>query len=105
MDDEASDTFGSGVNKYTDALAATSALVGAEEVIRRVTSEGSSVWVGVALIVIALPIYLSPTAWRWVRSTRRMGYAKAKQGLSYLHQRDSDLGSSVISMAHPLSPG
>jgi hypothetical protein len=55
MGDEASDTFGGGLRNYLGALAFISALIGAE-----IIREHGPLWVGVILIVIALPIYLSP---------------------------------------------
>lgn len=50
MADEASDTFGGGLRNYLGALAFISALIGAE-----IIREHGPLWVGVILIVIALP--------------------------------------------------
>jgi hypothetical protein len=83
MADEASDTLGGGLRAFLWALASAAALIGLEEVVRGLIRERGS-WGGAILIAIALLIFFSPTAWRWMRSSRWMGYAKGKAGAELL---------------------
>src|SRR5262245_19814701 len=95
MADEASDTVGGGVRNYLGAIGFIVALIGAE-----ILREGGSQWLGISLLAAGLPIFLAPTAWKFVSSRLRpKPLAASEPTLKYLSARDSELGSAIMSMA------
>jgi hypothetical protein len=92
MSDEAPDTVSGATRVFLGTAGFVSFLIGAE-----ILREGGSSWVGTALIAAAYPIYSSLAMWKFAVS--RLGRNGAKPSLSYLHQRDSDLGGAIKSMA------
>jgi hypothetical protein len=96
MADEASDTVSGAVKNYLGALGFILPLVGVEEVLRWALTGSGWPTVGTILIVSGLPLYLSPSIWRWIRRPRT---ASKQQKLEYLRSRDSELGSAIQDMA------
>jgi hypothetical protein len=95
MADEASDTLSAGIKGWLGALGFIFPLVGVEEFLRW-AFPGSGPVVDAILIVAGLPLYLSPSIWRWIRTPRA---ASKQQKLEYLSNRDSVLGSAIQDMA------
>jgi hypothetical protein len=91
MADEAPETIGGGFRGFLGALAFVSLLIGAE-----VLREQGPFWIGLSLIIAALPIYISPGIWNLIR--KKNAAPKANK-LEYLHHKDTDLGSAIITMA------
>lgn len=102
--DEASDTAVGGLKNFLGALGFISPLLGGEEVLRWFLTGSGSPRAGVALIVLGLPLYLSPAAWKAARRRIKRGKA-SDQAPEYLSQKDSELGYAIISMARKSAVG
>jgi hypothetical protein len=91
MADEASETFGGGLRNWLGAVGFCAVLIGAE-MLRENTLP---LWIGIVLIVVGLPIFLLPFGWRLIAKRP----AIKPQVLEYLSNRDTELGSAIISVA------
>jgi len=99
MADEAPETFGAGFWNYLTALGFISPLLGGEELIRSQLSTGPTfpLWLNLTLIAVGLPLYQSKAIWKKLH--RRKPAADKPNRLEYLHNRDTDLSSAIVSAA------
>ncbi len=89
MADEASNSFAGGVRNFLGAGGFLAMMFGGYFIY-----EKSDVRTGIPLIVVGLPLFLSP--WLWEHALRLFSSARGKAQLEYLSNRDSDLRSSII---------
>jgi hypothetical protein len=91
MADEVAETFGGGLRAYLAAGGFIVMLIGAE-----ILREGGNRWIGIGLILVGLPIFLSAAVW----NKCRQWWKRTKPAeLQYLSARDMDLNGAILTAA------
>jgi hypothetical protein len=100
MADEASESLAGGLKNYLGALGFIAPLLGGEELIRFLVTGGGGHtlpwWASIILIAAGLPIYLSPAAWKSLRT--KLGGKSDILKLQYLSNKDAELGGAIRDM-------
>jgi hypothetical protein len=92
MSDDASKTLGGGVRAWLGTGGFLLMMFGGYFLY-----EHNNLSIGIPMIVGGLPLFILP--WAWDRFVARFRASSFPQKLEYLHNRDSQLGPAIISMA------